>query len=397
MAAFSVSKFSVSAFVVLITLSSIHATAAKKGPVKRIWYKAPDLYPEGVSYEAKHDQFLVSSLRTPCITAVKEDGSFNTFVCDPEFEGKLVLGVRVDEPRNRVVAAVSSMSPDEIYAAVVGYDLDTADRVLFTRLDEVTPEPLGDPEDSDYLKPPAVANDVAIDAKGNLYVTNTLGNSIWKVGTDGAASVLTADPLFSSLPNVYQVPDLGAVGLNGIEYHPKGFLLVGHTSAGALFKVTFSLFSTAVTVSVVNLDETIPGVDGIVLRPDGKLVAASVFGIHLVESNDNWASAKLVETVSLKSSEPATAITLKDGLVYANLGQVHKLRAGKSNKWFELRLIEFQSDAKSKPKSKPTAARAAKKGAKSTQSAVPVVLISGGLLALLALALAKDKKGAKHH
>lgn len=112
---------------------------------------------------------------------------------------------------------------------------------------------------------------------------------------------------------------------------------------------------------------------------------------------DNWASAKLVETVSLKSTEPATAVTLKDGLVYANLGHVHKFRAGKSNKWFELRLIEFQSDKKYKPKSKVKAVIGAKKGAKSTQSALPVVLISGGLLALLGLALAKDKKGAKHH
>jgi hypothetical protein len=339
----------------------------------------------------------VSSLRTPCITAVKEDGSVSPFVCDPDVEGRYILGVKVDEPRNRVLAAVSSMSPEEIFAAVVGYDLDTAERVLFVRLDEVTLEPLGDPEDPDYLKPPAVANDVAVDAKGNLYVTNTLGNSIWKVGTDGAASVLTADPVFTSLPSIYQVPDFGTLGLNGIDYHPKGFLLVGHTSAGALFKVTFPLFGTAVTVSVVNLDESIPGVDGLVLRPDGKLVASSVSGIYLVESNDNWASAKLAETVPLKSSEPGTAVTIKDGLVYANLGQVHKFRAGKSNKWFELRLIEFQFDAKSKPKSKPKSGRAAKKGAKSTQSALPVVLISGGLLALLGLALARDKKGAKHH
>lgn len=166
MAAFSVSRFSTKVLVVLFVFLSIHAVAAKKGPVKKIWYKAPDLYPEGLSYDAKHDQFLVSSLRTPCITAVKEDGSVSTFVCDSDFEGKLVLGIRVDELRNRVVAAVSSMSPDEIFAAVVAYDLDTAERVLFIRLDEVTPEPLGDPDDPDYLKPPAVANDVAIDAKG---------------------------------------------------------------------------------------------------------------------------------------------------------------------------------------------------------------------------------------
>jgi len=370
----------------------INAAAGKRGPVKSVWYKASDQYPEGAAYDSKHDRFLVGSLRRPSITAIKEDGSFSDFVTDAEFEGKSVLGLKVDELRNRVVAAVSSLSPEEIFAAVVAYDLDTAERVLYVRLDDVVVE-AGDPEDPDYVKPPSVANDVAVDAKGNLYVTNTLGNFIWKVGTDGAASILTADPLFTSLPIIYQDKSDGIVGLSGIDYHPKGFLLVGHTSAGALFKVTFSLFSSAVTVSVVALDENIPGVDGIALRTDGKLVAAAVPAIYLVESNDNWASAKLAEAVTLKTSDTATAIALKDGLVYVNLAQLDKAKAGKSSKWFELRLVTFSSDesiSASKPK-----AKAGKKGAKSKQNAVPVLLISGGLLALLGLALAKDK-GGKH-
>jgi hypothetical protein len=143
----------------------INAAAAKRGPVKSVWYKAPDQYPEGAAYDSKHDRFLVGSLRRPSITAVKEDGSFSDFVTDAEFEGKSVLGLKVDELRNRVVAAVSSLSPEEIFAAVVAYDLDTAERVLYVRLDDIVVE-AGDPEDPDYVKPPSVANDVAVDAKG---------------------------------------------------------------------------------------------------------------------------------------------------------------------------------------------------------------------------------------
>jgi hypothetical protein len=47
----------------------------------------------------------------------------------------------------------------------------------------------------------------------------------------------------------------GIVGLSGIDYHPKGVLLVGHTSAGALFKVSIDTPLRFLSASVLLIDQ----------------------------------------------------------------------------------------------------------------------------------------------
>ena len=76
------------------------------------------------------------------------------------------------------------------------------------------------------------ADDVAVDAEGNAYVTDAKGNKIWKVGVEGKLISIIRNPLFTS-KEWYK----NLVGLNGIVYHPDGFLIVIHTFSGNLFKI----------------------------------------------------------------------------------------------------------------------------------------------------------------
>ena len=76
------------------------------------------------------------------------------------------------------------------------------------------------------------ADDVAVDAEGNAYVTDIKGNKIWKVGVEGKLISIIRNPLFSA-KEWYK----NLVGLNGIVYHPDGFLIVIHTFSGNLFKI----------------------------------------------------------------------------------------------------------------------------------------------------------------
>lgn len=75
------------------------------------------------------------------------------------------------------------------------------------------------------------AEDVTVDAEGNAYVTDVKGSKIWKVGVNEELLSTIRSPLFTSkewYKNLFT--------LNGIIYHPEGYLLVIHTMSGNLFK-----------------------------------------------------------------------------------------------------------------------------------------------------------------
>jgi sugar lactone lactonase YvrE len=78
-----------------------------------------------------------------------------------------------------------------------------------------------------------LADDVGADEDGNTYVTDVLGSKIWKVSPDGEPLSIIKNATFIQRPGAWN----NLIGLNGIIYHPNGYLLVIHTTGGDLFKV----------------------------------------------------------------------------------------------------------------------------------------------------------------
>lgn len=154
------------------------------------------------------------------------------------------------------------------------------------------------------------AEDVAVDAEGNAYVADAKGNKIWKVGVDGKLLSIITSPLFS--PKEWH---RNLVGLNGIVYHPDGFLIVVHTFSGNLYKIDITKGSEEVKLIKVVGGSLIFG-DGLELLSPTKLVVAKNPSGRLVESSDGWETASVVAKLLGPTHRVATAATVKDGKVY---------------------------------------------------------------------------------
>jgi hypothetical protein len=249
--------------------------------------------PEGVEYDRANGRFLTGSLAEGSIFAIGRDGSVTPFITDSSLKSS--VGIEADEARDRLLVASSDSAvfqPGNVGRAMLGaYSLTTGERLAMVDLGAV----IGTPRD-----PPAYfANDVTVDAAGNAYLTDTMTSAIYKVTPDYQASVLHR---FTALADGAQ--------LNGIEYHANGYLLV---AAGALlFKVPLANPDGA---TQVNVDQPVPGQDGIVWAVDGTLAAVSNSAQQVVKlkSGDDWATAQRAGVATLVG-QATTAAAVGDDI-----------------------------------------------------------------------------------
>lgn len=155
------------------------------------------------------------------------------------------------------------------------------------------------------------ADDVAVDPEGNAYVTDAKASKIWQLGVHGEILSVIRSPLFT--PKQWYK---GLVGLNGIVYHPNGYLLVVHTFFGNLFKVEIQKGGDVKLVKIV-AGSLLFG-DGLELLSPTQLVVAGNPSGRLVESSDDWQTASVVAKFAGPAHRLATAATVKDGKVYLN-------------------------------------------------------------------------------
>lgn len=104
------------------------------------------------------------------------------------------------------------------------------------------------------------------------------------------------------------------VALNGIVYHPNGYLLVIHTASGRLFKV----YPETEEVRVVKVKGSLYMGDGLELISPEKIVVAGVGVTRLVTSSDDWETATVTGRYVGPLYRIPTSATVKDGKVYIN-------------------------------------------------------------------------------
>lgn len=167
-------------------------------------------------------------------------------------------------------------------------------------------------DDADDEK--AFADDVAVDEDGNAYITDAKASKIWKVGVNGELLKIIRSPLFTPKEWYKQL-----VQLNGIVYHPNGYLLVIHTFSGNLYKIKIEEEDKEEEqVKLVNvLEGSLKFGDGLDLLSPTKLVVASNPS-KLVESTDDWETAKVIGVARGATHRLVTAATVKDGKAYLN-------------------------------------------------------------------------------
>ncbi|VFQ74595.1 unnamed protein product [Cuscuta campestris] len=220
-------------------------------------------------------------------------------VKDADLSGNSSLGLAIDRRRNRILVAISDVIGNR-FSGVAAYDLSTWNRLFLTKLSGAEDEK-------------SFANDVAVDEVGNAYITDTRGGKIWKIGRDGELKHIIRSPLFTPKEWYKRL-----VGLNGIVYHPNGYLLVVHTFSGNLYKVRLPPNGDeAKVISVVNVSSLVFG-DGMELVSPKKVVVAGN-PTRMLESSDDWESARVVGKFRGSAIHRlSTAATVKDGRVYVN-------------------------------------------------------------------------------
>lgn len=260
---------------------------------ERIVFERGGMIPEGLEFDTNSGRFLVGSLVDGSIRAVASDGQLTAVVEDPELVSS--VGIEVDEPRDRLLVANSDRA---VFGGEVSgiaklgvYRLSTGERIAMVDLGAVAGG-----SDQDML----FANDVTVGPDGTIYLTDTRRNLIYRVGQDYQASVF------------YRFEPLTGLQLNGIVYHPDGYLLVVAVSGqGLLFKVPVDEPQAA---QPIDLSEPATGADGLVLTVDGRLIVVSnsTSSAYAYVSEDGWETASLDATASFTGQATTGAIVADD-------------------------------------------------------------------------------------
>ena len=236
------------------------------------------LSPEGIQYDEANQRFIVSSRTQGRIGTVRDDSTYTLLADDIRLVS--TIGLNLDASRQRLLAAVSD--------AVA----NTNNRSTPTTLRKLAALAIFNPSsgallsyiDLGVLRPTQAhfANDIAVDAQGNAYITDSLSPIIYKVDAQGVATVF--------LENT-QLSGGTGFGLNGIVYHPDGYLLVAKSNDGTLYKVPIANPTgfTAVTSS-----QSLVGADGMLLLDNTTLlvVAGSQNTVFRMASTDAWATTR---------------------------------------------------------------------------------------------------------
>lgn len=272
-------------------------TAAMAGciairPTERIEFTAPDAYPEGLAYDSANQVYYVSSARTGTIGKVTHAGAYTTLHQDTSLKSTYGLKLHPNGKQLYICAGDANYSKytapgtRKKMARLIMLDLPSGKKTKDIDLSQLVP--------GEHFP-----NDLTFDTNGNCYITDSYAHAIYKITPAGAASVFTKHPAFVTK----------GIGINGIVYHPLGFLLVSNTNTGSLYKINTADPSN---VSRIRINQFFLGADGILLREANDLVMV-VNGnndkIYQLTTADNWTSAEIKATtlVADRFTYPSTA------------------------------------------------------------------------------------------
>lgn len=311
----------------ILIITILFSLAACQKPRTSVNFAKAGLYPEGLEYDEKADNFLVTSLSQGNVGKVTPDGKYSEFVKDDELVS--AIGIRIDRKNNRILvcnsdpgASVKTNKDTQGKKAGLGiYDLATGKKTSYIDLGALNPD-AGN-----------FANDIALDDKGNIYVTNSFSPIIFQIGSDLKAKIFLQNDRFKG----------EGFGLNGIVYDEKGFLIVSKYNEGVLFKVPVN---DPEKFTEVKLAEKIVGADGLLWGNNGNLIVnanASTNKSYEIKSKDNWESAEIVNSISTGEVFVTTGVKTKHGIfiLYSMLNKLFDPNNKVPAESFTIQKLEF--------------------------------------------------------
>ncbi len=276
---------------------------------QRIEFEAPAEYPEGVVYDKSKDVFYVSSVHTGTVGKVDRKGNYAVLLADSTL--KSTYGMKIAPAGDRLWVCAGDAnyskyrdpSTHKRMIRLIGIDLSNGNKTADIDLSRL--------HEGQHF-----ANDMAFDDKGNIYITDSYSPVIYRVDPSSKASVFAKNNWFMS----------AGVGLNGIAWHPGGYLLVANNGSGCLLKVDIN---KPEKVSRVAIDQFFPGADGLLLDDQQNLVLVQNKGtnkIFRLASSDDWSSAKVTGATKAadRFSFPSTA-TANGKEIWVMNSKLHEL------------------------------------------------------------------------
>lgn len=274
-----------------------------------ITIQKPALYPETIVYNSISDKFLVGSFREGAIYEVDVNGEYRKFIDNKRL--KSALGISIDIARDRLLVVTSdigssirsySKGPKKL-ASVAFFELSSGKFIRSVDLGGLI-------LDGDHL-----ANGITVDTIGNIYVTDSFSPVIYKIDTKGQPSIFLESDKFKG----------DGINLNGIVFHPDGYLLTVKKSDGVLFKVPVD---NPEGFSEIQSQRKFIGGDGLILVNENDLivVANRASGITTetvfsITTNDGWKSAKVIDEIKFGDVYLTTGAIRKDKIyvIHSNI------------------------------------------------------------------------------
>ena len=268
----------------IILLQSINAFT------QNIQFNATELYPEGIAYNQKENIFYVSSLHYGKIGKVKPNGEYSEFINDKDLVS--TIGIHLNKTQNLLYVCVSdpgvavntSAASQMKLAKVIAFDTKTGKKKFVSDLGALN-------KDGNNF-----ANDLDFDSQGNAYVTNSASPIIYKINKKGAASIFATSDNWKK----------EGFNLNGIVFHPNGYLIAVQSNTGELFKIELK---NPKIITKITTDLFLGG-DGLILNGKNELVVISNSKkeAYKINTMDNFTTAKVSKTTATEMNFPTTGV-----------------------------------------------------------------------------------------
>ena len=278
-------------------------------------------YPEGIAYQPSDSTIYVTSLADGVVGTIRPDGTYDVFSADAGLISS--AGLALDTVRHRLYVAVhddgasvrSDSATEGRLARLIVLDTRTG---VTLRTDELHQLTRGGGRSH--------GNDVTLDTAGNVYLTDSFRPLIYRVTPAGEASVFLRDPVFEKISQEDDTP-----ALNGITYHPDGFLIVTNYERGRLYRIPLD---DPTTFAEITLSDSLQGADGIELVNANQLAVARTYTdtsgtfvseVAVVTSYDGWQSARLTQQLRPSTLDCPTTVKIVRDELYATNSKFREL------------------------------------------------------------------------
>ena len=312
------------------------ASTAVTSPPAVISAHGPGVFPHSIDYQRRTRSFLVGSLKHSTISRVGIDGTVQTVVDDHDLVA--VQAVRDDPRRGRIlasnvdygVAERSTKAGTFHVAGVASYEAATGHRQWYTDLAAVAAD------GKQHL-----ISDVAVAPDGTAYAVDELTPTVFRIDTQGHASVLVRNDLLAGALNIPNF--LNGIGVSAVEWLPGNVLILAKGD-GTLIRLPIHHPSR---ISVVHLNTPLATITAdLRLLPDHSLAVVSsglLSGkpavVQRVRPNCRWTAATVTVTGSVPDPVTSGVTAGPGGATYALSGGLADLFAGKPTNGFTLRSV----------------------------------------------------------